>query len=154
MTAHDRKNPYAGDHYAVLAIKPTEFAMANGWDAAAHAILKYVTRHALKNGAQDLGKGIYLTDERVACLRAYDAPFHIHNGHVVAMVGFEPVREEDPRIPMATYLDANKIPAPEAEILTLLDDWVRDRTGATQRYVQPLKGKIRALMAQHYGDAS
>lgn len=49
-----------GDHYAKLPVQPMAFAMANNWDPAAYGILKYVTRHADKNGRQDLVKAQHL----------------------------------------------------------------------------------------------
>lgn len=53
-----------GDHYSRLAIQPMEFSMANNWDACAHTILKYVTRHRHKNGLQDLKKARHCVDMR------------------------------------------------------------------------------------------
>jgi len=134
----------------MLAIKPTEFAQANGWDAAAHFILKYVTRHRNKNGREDLGKALYMVDERAASRQDPTAPFHVLNGHIVALVGFQPTEEEDPRISMETYISANAIPPAEAQILTTLDDWVRAKSLDQRRYTDPLKRQIEALLDFEY----
>lgn len=66
MTA--KQNPLAtqvgGNHYSKLSIQPIEFSMANRWDACAHSILKYVTRHRSKNGAADIEKAVHFLDLR------------------------------------------------------------------------------------------
>lgn len=152
MNTHDRKNPFAGKHYAVMAIKPTEFAQANGWDAAAHFILKYVSRHLLKNGAEDLGKALYMVDERAAARQDPASPFLVLNGHIVAVVGFVPHPDDDPRISMEAYISRNQIPPAEAQILTTLDDWVRSKSTEQRRYTDPLKRQLEALIDFHYGD--
>lgn len=48
-----------GAHYKDCAIQPIEFIQANGLDFFQGNIVKYATRHKLKNGAQDLRKVIH-----------------------------------------------------------------------------------------------
>lgn len=47
-----------GDHYKKLPIQPLEYALANNLGIMEHAVVKYVTRHPDKGGAQDIRKGI------------------------------------------------------------------------------------------------
>lgn len=54
-----------GGHYRNKAIQPVQFSMANGLDACAHSVVKYVTRHREKNGRQDLEKAIHFIDLRL-----------------------------------------------------------------------------------------
>jgi hypothetical protein len=53
------KTQVGGSHYAQFAIQPSEFIHRNklGW-CEGNAI-KYICRHALKNGAEDLKKAIH-----------------------------------------------------------------------------------------------
>ena len=48
-----------GNHYKGMAIQPMEFALKNGLDYAQANVVKYVCRHAAKNGKQDLLKAIH-----------------------------------------------------------------------------------------------
>jgi len=48
-----------GNHYKSMAIQPMEFALKNGLDYAQANVVKYVCRHAAKNGKQDLLKAIH-----------------------------------------------------------------------------------------------
>lgn len=48
-----------GSHYKDMAIQPIEFIHANGLDFFQGNIVKYATRHKVKNGAEDLRKVIH-----------------------------------------------------------------------------------------------
>lgn len=48
-----------GSHYKDLRIQPVEFIHANGLDFFQGNVVKYVTRHKAKNGAQDIRKAIH-----------------------------------------------------------------------------------------------
>lgn len=48
-----------GNHYKTLGIQPVEYIQANGLDYFQGNIVKYVTRHKSKNGAEDLKKAIH-----------------------------------------------------------------------------------------------
>lgn len=48
-----------GNHYKKLKIQPMEYALANKLDYAQANVVKYVTRHADKNGKEDLLKAIH-----------------------------------------------------------------------------------------------
>jgi hypothetical protein len=48
-----------GDHYKKMKIQTTEFCMANNLDHCQSNVVKYVCRHADKNGEDDLRKAIH-----------------------------------------------------------------------------------------------
>ena len=48
-----------GSHYKTLGIQPVEYIQANSLDYFQGNIVKYVTRHKSKNGAEDLKKAIH-----------------------------------------------------------------------------------------------
>lgn len=45
-----------GDHYQKLKIQPAEYIHANGLDFFEGNIVKYISRHRFKNGAEDIKK--------------------------------------------------------------------------------------------------
>lgn len=47
-----------GDHYSKMKIQPTEYIHANGLDFFEGNVVKYVSRHRSKNGAEDILKAI------------------------------------------------------------------------------------------------
>ena len=57
MSAWDKQE--GGNHYKGMVIQPMEFALKNGLDYAQANVIKYVCRHAAKNGKQDLLKAIH-----------------------------------------------------------------------------------------------
>ena len=48
-----------GSHYKDMAIQPIEFIMANKLGFLEGNVLKYISRHRTKNGAQDIEKAIH-----------------------------------------------------------------------------------------------
>ena len=48
-----------GEHYKQYAIQPAQFALANKLDYAQANAIKYIVRHADKNGVQDLDKAVH-----------------------------------------------------------------------------------------------
>lgn len=48
-----------GNHYKNLAIQPVEYIQANGLDYLQGNVVKYITRHKTKNGAEDIKKAIH-----------------------------------------------------------------------------------------------
>ena len=48
-----------GNHYKSLAIQPVEYAYYNKMGAIEGEVLKYITRHRWKGGAEDLRKAIH-----------------------------------------------------------------------------------------------
>lgn len=48
-----------GDHYKDMPIQPVEFITANKLDYLQGNVIKYVTRHKKKAGAQDVRKAIH-----------------------------------------------------------------------------------------------
>ena len=48
-----------GDHYKSLKIQPVEFIHANGLSFLEGCVIKRVSRHKAKNGAEDIRKAIH-----------------------------------------------------------------------------------------------
>jgi hypothetical protein len=48
-----------GGHYKVMKIQPMEFCRANGMLGMESSVVKYVSRHKNKNGAEDIKKAIH-----------------------------------------------------------------------------------------------
>jgi len=48
-----------GDHYKGMAIQPSVFIESNGLGWCAGNAIKYICRHTLKHGAQDIDKAIH-----------------------------------------------------------------------------------------------
>lgn len=48
-----------GDHYSKLAIQPVEYITKNRLGYAEGSVIKYVTRHRSKGGAEDIRKAIH-----------------------------------------------------------------------------------------------
>lgn len=51
-----------GGHYKDLTIQPIEYVMANNMDYCEANIVKYATRHHLKNGKEDILKVIHYAE--------------------------------------------------------------------------------------------
>ena len=51
-----------GEHYKQYAIQPAKFALANKLDYAQANAIKYIVRHADKNGVQDLDKAVHYVE--------------------------------------------------------------------------------------------
>lgn len=49
----------AGGHYKDLAIQPVEYIHANKLDYLSGNVVKYITRHKTKNGAEDVRKALH-----------------------------------------------------------------------------------------------
>lgn len=56
-SALDRQE--GGDHYKKMAIQPVHYIQANNLGYCEGNVIKYVTRHKFKNGAEDLKKAIH-----------------------------------------------------------------------------------------------
>lgn len=50
---------HGGTHYKDLKIEPVEYIHANGLDFFQGNVVKYVTRHKSKKGAEDIKKAIH-----------------------------------------------------------------------------------------------
>lgn len=50
------RQQHGGTHYQGMKITPIEYAMANNLNACEFSVVKYVSRHRLKNGKEDLLK--------------------------------------------------------------------------------------------------
>lgn len=48
-----------GNHYKDMAIQPSEYIYANGLNWLEGNAIKYITRHAVKGGKEDIEKAIH-----------------------------------------------------------------------------------------------
>lgn len=56
---NNTKTQVGGSHYSSLKIQPVEYIHANALSYMEGNVVKYVTRHASKNGAEDIKKAIH-----------------------------------------------------------------------------------------------
>ena len=49
----------SGNHYKDMAIQPVEFIYKNKMDYLSGNVIKYISRHKSKNGAEDVKKAIH-----------------------------------------------------------------------------------------------
>lgn len=54
--ARETNGQVGGDHYKKCGIEPVEYIHANGLDFNEGSIVKYISRHRNKNGAEDIQK--------------------------------------------------------------------------------------------------
>ncbi len=109
-------NPYqrqeAGTHYVNMGMQPFHFAMVNGWDAGAFSILKYLSRHRMKNGLEDLKKARHFVDLRQA-----------EKDNTLC---------GDETVLIWQYIQANKMDAIDAKALTHLERWVDEENDGSR----------------------
>lgn len=55
-----------GDHYLKMGIQPIQYIQANSLGYEEGNVIKYVSRHASKNGRQDLEKAIHYLELLIA----------------------------------------------------------------------------------------
>lgn len=60
MSAKDEQ--IGGEHYRSMAIQPAEFIHKNGLGYLEGNIIKYISRHSQKGGAQDIRKIIHYAE--------------------------------------------------------------------------------------------
>jgi hypothetical protein len=53
------KKQEGGSHYKGLAIQPYDYIQGNGLDWGSGNVVKYISRHKQKNGAEDVRKAIH-----------------------------------------------------------------------------------------------
>lgn len=127
------KIQHGGSHYKDQAIQPVEFGMANHYDPCIFSAMKYVSRHHLKNGEEDLRKGEHFVFLRLA---TNDSPPY-------ARTSISPLY----------YCEQNGLGQIETQIILALHDWaigvhrgeVDDVTVATM-----ISNMFNALIASAY----
>lgn len=68
-----RGKQVGGKHYTDMAIQPLDFILANELGYCEANVLKYICRHRVKNGKQDIEKAIHYLE---LILETYgDAPY-------------------------------------------------------------------------------
>jgi hypothetical protein len=100
-----RLPPQTGNSH--LKVHADEFACINEWDACAYSILKYLTRHTMKNGAEDLKKARDFVERRLILDRA---------GKITWPLA--------PQMAMDTYIRLNDLRGSTAESLRALENFV------------------------------
>lgn len=113
-------------HYLGMPIQPFEFGMKNGWDFGACSILKYLARHRLKGGAEDLRKALYFVELRCEFL-------------IFALKPRTLIRMEQ-------FITRNAVHQDDRSALNWLEAWVHDRINEG-----PLKFSIQNLMLEYDG---
>ena len=126
-----------GCHYKNKPVQPIEFAMKHKLDACAFSTLKYVTRHAEKDGERDLRKAYHFVQLREALV---PRPSWLRRRFL---------RSKLPtlRLAMTAYCTANRLPSRERMVLLTLADFVR--TG-DKVYADMLKAQLSLLIQQTY----
>lgn len=119
-----------GDHYRRLTMQPIEFAAINGLNCFDFSILRYVTRHRTKNGAQDVQKALQYVDLRVALLP-------VDTGPVVEVV------------PITAYNAANQEALSGVDRDALVHLSLLYRGVYARDYVEPLKATLHRLLAEY-----
>lgn len=112
------KIQHGGTHYKGTPIQPIEFAVANGYDAAAFSTLKYISRHMLKNGRECVLKGRHFVEIR------YDLMTQ-PGGQLLLPFEIAPAQDV---ITIDAYLEANKLGTHESAILRNLHTWAQNKT--------------------------
>lgn len=59
MNINASTHQVGGDHYKQLAIQPAEYCQRNQLNFCESCVVKYVTRHRVKNGREDIEKAIH-----------------------------------------------------------------------------------------------
>lgn len=124
-----------GNHYKGMKIEPFTFALVNCYDAACFSVLKYVSRHHVKNGLEDLRKASH-----ICFIRADELPTDFR------------ISARD-KITIDEYISLNGIPDLEAAILRDNHFWARhELTSLTNREAAVwLAQKINHLAQTFYG---
>jgi len=59
MTQHPIERQQGGSHYIKMGIQPIEYIIANNLGYLEGNVVKYVSRHSCKGGAEDIKKAIH-----------------------------------------------------------------------------------------------
>jgi len=97
-----------GSHYKGMGIQPIEFCYVNRYDPAAFSALKYVSRHRVKNGREDLLKGRHFIQLRRDLRRDNPSLFACNAIDVISM---------------SDYIESNNLFGHEGAILADLHLW-------------------------------
>lgn len=124
-----------GDHYRKMVIQPVQFAYAHRYDPCTFSILKYVSRHREKGGAEDLRKAAHFAKLRSELAEVY------------GRAKFAP-RPDAPTI--QDYIEKNVIPLREASTLRMNHWW---GTAPDQAATQDITFMLTQLCAEIYGES-
>lgn len=129
MTDDPFSYQHGGSHYTNMGMQPIKFVMANGWDAGAFSILKYVSRHRTKKGLEDVRKARHFVELRHSLLEHALPPLD--------------------RIPMQDYVRANGIYELDHSALLHLEWWVQTGNDDQRKYLV----EVLDLLISEYEDA-
>jgi hypothetical protein len=118
-----------GTHYKGMAIEPFEFGHANDYDAECFSVMKYVSRHRSKGGAEDLKKALHIVDIRLSQIEKWGEP----------MLACD-------TIPVETFVTENSIGMREASILRKLHAWALNPDAYPPAHAEPIKAELAFLI--------
>lgn len=126
------KIQHGGSHYKDQAVQPVEFGMANRYDPCIFSAMKYVSRHHLKNGEEDLRKGEHFVFLRLA---TNDSPPY-------AKTSISPVY----------YCEQNNLGILETGIVMRLHDWATGKIAPADdvEIAEEISNMFNALIASAY----
>lgn len=132
------KRQVGGSHYQTKGVQHAQFCQANRIPWCESSALKYLTRHRLKNGKQDLEKAKHYLE--ICC----------HEDYLIRAANPVGMYPDNFIIPLATFLKDNAVPAAEAEIMELIVSHQAKLGEST------LMDAIRKLdhLIKHYDDSS
>ena len=105
-----------GDHYLKLGMQPFYFTLINGWDAASHTVLKYVSRHHNVERAEaieSLRKAIHICEIMESAMK--EGRF-IHTALMTPQI-----------VGIAEYCQSNQLDDLEALALQYLSGWIYEK---------------------------
>lgn len=127
------KIQHGGSHYKDQTIQPVEFGMANHYDPCIFSAMKYVSRHHLKNGEEDLRKGEHFVFLRLAT----------NDSLPYARTSISPVH----------YCEQNGLGQIETSIILRLHDWASGKypVGIVDvEIAEEISNMFNALIASAY----
>ena len=119
-----------GNHYNVMKIQPSRFWMANDYDGDAGMILKYLARHKLKKGREDVEKALSFVYIR------------LDNKEFIS-------RPRRDLISMHDFIIANALDDTTAGALYILDFWVKSGYGECTFHLHLIEA-IAHILAEQY----
>ena len=135
-----------GNHYKAMAIQPIEFAEVNCLGACQTKLVKYVSRHRQKNGAEDLRKAIHVLRLLLDLSEQHEFE-KLHYGFVANGVQAQ-MAANMPYITCHDYTAANRLGSYEAAI-------IQSACEAPTRFsVEMAIEYLHLLLAEQYGSAA
>jgi len=125
-----------GSHYK-KGIQPFEISMANGHDAAVHAMNKYMTRHRRKDpekGYEDCQKAHHIAGIRLAMIQRHGPPY---------VQRYRPV-------PIQEYVESNELGIADACAVYTIEAWYERSNVDHQKWHDHIRKLIREAARSAY----